>query len=310
MTAPPPPGWYPDQQDPRYVRWWDGRGWSHQVQPAQPQPPQPPQAPPQPPPHAQPQPHNAFPQQPHAQPHHPQHPHPHNGDANDLEFAVGGTGTASQIQQQAQRGTNAGPVSGGGGTLFTEPVLVVNQKAKLIEMANEYAIYDQHGRPLGSVVQVGQSGAQKALRMLTKADAMMTTRLEIRDTSGRPVLHMTRPATLWKSTVEIVRGDGAPVGSIRQENAFGKVRFAFEVGGQRVGSIFKRKMIGWDFGITDGYDREIANITKTFEGVAKAMFSTADNYVVHINQRLNDPLASMVVASALTVDTVVNQQQS
>src|SRR3546814_11889722 len=30
----------------------------------------------------------------------------------------------------------------GGGTIFTEPVLVVNQKAKLIEVNNEYAIYD------------------------------------------------------------------------------------------------------------------------------------------------------------------------
>ena len=31
----------------------------------------------------------------------------------------------------------------GGGTVFTEPILVVNQKAKLIEVNNEYAISDQ-----------------------------------------------------------------------------------------------------------------------------------------------------------------------
>src|SRR6478735_8853442 len=31
----------------------------------------------------------------------------------------------------------------GGGTLFNEPVLVVNQKAKFMEVNNEYAIYDQ-----------------------------------------------------------------------------------------------------------------------------------------------------------------------
>src|SRR5262245_53728880 len=34
------------------------------------------------------------------------------------------------------------PTHQGGGTLFTEPVLVVNQKAKLIEINNEYAICD------------------------------------------------------------------------------------------------------------------------------------------------------------------------
>jgi uncharacterized protein YxjI len=237
-------------------------------------------------------------------------PQQYRGDAHDFEPAVGGTGDAGQVPRQAQRGTGvAGPVSGGGGTLFTEPVLVVNQKAKIIETANEYAVHDQHGRLLGSVVQIGQSGVQKALRVLTKMDAIMTTQLEIRDASGRPMLRMTRPATLWKSTVEVVRADGAPVGVIRQENAFGRVRFAFEVQGQRLGGIVAKNLRAWNFVISDAHDQEIGKITKTFEGFAKAMFTTADNYVVQLHRPLNDPLASMVVTSALTVDTVMKQAQ-
>ena len=54
---------------------------------------------------------------------------------------------------------------------------------------------------------------------------------------------------------------------------------------------------------------EIARITKTWEGFAKTMFTTADNYVVQIHRQLQDPLASMVVASALTVDTALKQDQ-
>lgn len=274
MNAPPPPAWYPDQADPRFVRWWDGQQWTQHVRPAPAQ---------QPPPDDR-------------------------GDAHDLELSVGGTGTPDQVQQQVHRG--GGPVAGGGGTLFSEPVLVVNQKAKLVEMANEYAVHDQHGRQLGSVVQVGQSGLQKAMRLLTKVDSLMTTKLEIRDARGTPVLRMTRPATLWKSTVQVERADGAQIGAIRQENAFGKVRFAFESGGQRVGGILAQNLRAWDFVINDAHEAEIGRITKTFEGVAKAMFSTADNYVLRLNRPLVDPLASMVVASALTVDTVMKQQQS
>ena len=33
----------------------------------------------------------------------------------------------------------------GGGSIFTEPVLVVNQKAKLIELKNQYSVFDQNG---------------------------------------------------------------------------------------------------------------------------------------------------------------------
>ncbi len=238
----------------------------------------------------------------------PQHPHAPRGDAHEAELAVGGTGSPDQIQQQVQRETG-GPVAGGGGTLFTEPVLVINQKAKLIEMANEYAVYDQHGRQLGSVVQVGQSGLQKALRVLSKLDALMTTKLEIRDAYGRPVLRMTRPGTMWKSKVHIERGDGMPIGEIRQENILGKARFAFEVGGQPVGALLAQNLRAWDFVVNDAQEQQIGTISKTFAGVAKAMFSTADNYVLQLHRPLTDPLASMVVASALTIDTVINQQQ-
>jgi hypothetical protein len=31
--AGPPPGWYPDQQNPQQVRWWDGQVWTGHVQP-------------------------------------------------------------------------------------------------------------------------------------------------------------------------------------------------------------------------------------------------------------------------------------
>lgn len=37
------------------------------------------------------------------------------------------------------------------------------------------------------------------------------------------------------------------------------------------------------------------------------MFTTADNYAVQVHRQLADPLASLVVASALTVDTALEQ---
>jgi hypothetical protein len=42
---------------------------------------------------------------------------------------------------------------------------------------------------------------------------------------------------------------------------------------------------------------------------ARTLFTTADNYVVHVHFRLPEPLASMVIASALTVDTALKQDE-
>ena len=66
---------------------------------------------------------------------------------------------------------------------------------------------------------------------------------------------------------------------------------------------------GWSSGSISKMRKlnEIARITKTFEGVAKTLFTTADNYVVQIHTRLPQPLNALVVASALSVDTALKQ---
>ncbi len=227
-------------------------------------------------------------------------------DASPWELSVDGPPDPDRIRRQ-QRAAGVGQTGPGGGTLFTEPVLVVNQRVKLIEMANEYAVFDQHGRQIGAVVQVGQSALKKAMRFLGSYDQFFTHRLEVRDPHGHVVLRLTRPAKFVKSRMVVERGDGSPVGEIRQENAIGKIRFAFEVNGQRVGGIQAENWRAWNFAITDHTGAEVARITKTFEGLAKTMFTTADNYVLQIHRQLPDPLLSLVVASALTVDTALKQ---
>ena len=54
---------------------------------------------------------------------------------------------------------------------------------------------------------------------------------------------------------------------------------------------------------------EVARVTKTWEGLAKTMFTTADNYVVQIHRPLQGPLQALVVAAAVSVDTALKQDQ-
>ncbi|WP_407548570.1 phospholipid scramblase-related protein [Streptomyces sp. Pv4-95] len=211
------------------------------------------------------------------------------------------------VPQQTQQPAGAAPGGPGGGSLFTEPVLVVNQKAKLIEVTNEYGVFDQHGNALGAVVQVGQSTAKKVLRVVSSLDQYMTHKLEIRDAYGQPQLVLTRPAKIIKSKVIVERPDGQPVGEIVQQNAIGKINFAIMVNGRQIGAIKAENWRAWNFAIVDHTDAEVARITKTWEGLAKTMFTTADNYVLQIHRQLPDPLLSLVVATALTVDTALKQ---
>lgn len=213
--------------------------------------------------------------------------------------------TEKVVRDVARAGAQAtGP---GGGTIFTEPVLVVNQKAKLIEVNNEYAVYDGSGNQIGAVRQVGQSMAKKVLRVIGDVDQFLTHKLQVVDMAGNVLLAITRPAKIMKSRVLITDGAGREIGAVVQQNMIGKINFALEAGGATVGSINAENWRAWNFAIRDHTGTEVARITKTWEGVAKTMFTTADNYVVQIHRPLDEPLRSLVVAAAVSVDTALKQ---
>ncbi|GGX91580.1 phospholipid scramblase-related protein [Streptomyces anandii] len=264
-----PAGWYPDPHGAaETLRYWDGSQWTEHT-------------------HAGRQPQGA----PQMAPQIPAQP----------------AGPDARVQRQVQQQAGVATSGPGGGTLFSEPVLVVNQKAKLIELTNEYKVFDQNGNQIGSVTEVGQNALKKILRFVSSLDQFMTHKLEIRDNHGQPLLVLTRPAKIFKSRVVVSRPDGSQVGEIVQKNVFGKINFAMNANGQQVGAIKAENWRAWNFAIVDHADNEVARITKTWEGLAKTMFTTADNYVLQIHYQLPEPLLSLVVATALTVDTALKQ---
>ena len=276
-----PAAWHPDPMARHQLRYWDGKVWTDHVSDNGVQGTDPVQ--------------------------------PRGLDKLDAALTVGNEGDAAKIQQQLHgesryRSAKVGDAAFvGGGTIFTEPILVVNQKAKLIELKNEYGIFDGNGTRLGTVSEVGQSAAKKAVRLLTSFDQFLTHRLEVTDASGQVVLRITRPAKVMKSTVIVSDGADREIGRIVQDNVFGKIHFTLQAGGHTYGSIKAENWRAWNFRIEDHTGQEVARITKTFEGVAKTLFTTADNYVVQVHAAIPQPLSSLVIASAVSVDTALKQ---
>lgn len=191
--------------------------------------------------------------------------------------------------------------------LFQQRVLVVSQKAKLIEITNQYSVLDADGNIVGYVNQVGQSKAKKLLRLVSSVDQFLTHHFDITDATGAVVMSITRPAKVFKSTVLVNDSAGVELGRIVQENVFGKIHFALEVGGLKVGAIKAENWRAWNFAIENADGREVARITKKFTGLAREVFTTADSYAVEIHDNLSQPLHSLVIASALSIDTALKQ---
>ncbi len=186
--------------------------------------------------------------------------------------------------------------------------IVINQKAKIIELNNEFMIRDTDGNQIGVIRQEGQSTLKKVARFVSSLDQFMTHTLAAYDAAGTKVLELTRPRKVMKSRLIVQDGNGTEVGEIRQQNVFGKIRFGLhDTAGNKVGEIQAENWRAWNFAIVDATGAEVGRITKTWEGLAKTLFTTADDYLLDLSPGLTGALRVLAFASAVGVDTALKQ---
>ena len=195
--------------------------------------------------------------------------------------------------------------------LLDHDVLVFSQKAKVVEMTDEYRIFDDAGNEIGTIREIGQSATKKALRLFSGVDQFLTHKLGVFDADGQLVLMLERPAKLMKSTIKISDGEGTERGAILQDNVVGPKHFALVGGrGDRIGSIDGENWISWDFAIHDSTGAEVGRITKEWAGILKEGYTTADDYLLQIEAEVSPDLRLLMFASAAGVDLALKQDDT
>lgn len=195
--------------------------------------------------------------------------------------------------------------------MLTEDVLVISQKAKLIETMNEYEVFDRAGAPIGTIRELEQSMTMRAVRLFSDIDQFLTHKLGVFDADGQAVCTLFRPAKLMKSTITIADAAGSERGAILQDNVMGKKHFTLiDASGQKIGSIDAENWRSWDFAIHDAAGAEAGRVTKKWNGVLKEGYTTADTYVLEIESEVSDDLRLLMVASAAGLDVALKQDDT
>jgi uncharacterized protein YxjI len=195
--------------------------------------------------------------------------------------------------------------------LLERDVLVISQKAKLIEMTNEYRILDPKGDEVGEIREEGQSKTKKLVRLVADVDQFLTHRLSVYEADGSKLLEIVRPAKIFRSTLLIRDANGADRGAIRQDNIVGKKRFALRgPGDASIRSIDAENWRSWDFVVQDADGQQVARVTKKWAGLLREGFTTADHYVLQITGPTSPDLRFALVASAAALDTALKQDDT
>jgi uncharacterized protein YxjI len=185
--------------------------------------------------------------------------------------------------------------------------LVVEQKTKLLELRNEYRVFDETGTRVGSITQVGQGLVTLLARIGTDWDVALPVKLELREADGRPVLTLHKP--WFRMIVMVSRPGGTPVGSVRKRVRLGKARFTLQdVSRAAVGEVSAQNWRARDFVVSDASGQRVARVTKTWGGLAREVFTDADTYVIELEPHAQDPVRSLAAAAALGIDLVMKQK--
>ncbi|WP_231916871.1 phospholipid scramblase-related protein [Nocardioides scoriae] len=179
--------------------------------------------------------------------------------------------------------------------ILSEPVLVINQKGKLVELRAEYAIYDRNGLQVAAV-----------------RGKRLSSRMQVVDMEGRPLFDLRRESNLLTSKVVVADEYGGKTGRIVPSMNPNKKdrRFKLEDAGNKlIGAVHSDdRGRHRDFHVQDTGGSVVARITKTRASLAKELFTKGDNYVVEFPGHVTGPLRLLSIAAALVVDTAFHQR--
>lgn len=193
-------------------------------------------------------------------------------------------------------------------TPLRHDVIVVEQVRKFFELRNQYGLFATDGQRIGAIEQVEQSPLQFLARIFSDLDVALPTTLAVEDDQGRPVLRLHKPWFRW--AIDVYRADGTRLGTITKRLRLGKARFELRgPDGAELGEVRARNWRARDFAIIDVRGGQVANVTKQWRGLVTEAFTDADSYVVDLGGS-EEPLRSLALAAALSVDVIMKQKDT
>lgn len=191
---------------------------------------------------------------------------------------------------------------------LNQNLFFVKEHVGMFKAANNYDIHDPESQEMLMTCREEKLGfITKALRF-TDYKRMTPFEVEVKTVSGDPVLTVKRGVSLFVSTVQVFNENNELVGKFKQK--------FFSIGGKfnvldtedNVLCTLKGKWTSWDFRFMRG-EEQLASVTKKWAGLGKELFTSADNYILKIEESVpqDDPIRILIMAAVLCIDMVLKE---
>ena len=190
--------------------------------------------------------------------------------------------------------------------MFDRKAFLVKERVGFLKLSDTYDIFDP---ATGAQIGIAREQVGPLLHVLRFLihKRLLPTVVEVREREGGPVLLSIRRSPMSHVTVRDQAG--------RELGRFKSKLFALRAGfrvfdaSERQVAEIKGDWKGWNFRFLTAEGAELGTVTKQWAGLGKELFTSADNYVIALDERLPvaPEAAALLLAAGLAIDTVYSE---
>ena len=184
----------------------------------------------------------------------------------------------------------------------------VKELVGMFKAANNYDIFDPESNQKIIECREPNLGLFTKIFRFTDYKRMTPFEVVVRTPDGGNILSVKRGFSLIQSSVQVFDETDKLVGTFKQK--------LFSIGGKfdvldtqdKVICTLSGKWTSWDFRFSQG-EIELASVTKKWSGIGKELFTSADNYMLIINDSVatTDPTRILIMAAVICIDMVMKE---
>jgi len=192
--------------------------------------------------------------------------------------------------------------------ILNRNLFFVKEHVGMFKAANNYDILDPNNQELIMTCREENLGGFTKILRFTDYKRMTPFEIEIKTQTGENVLTVKRGVSIFLSKVEVLDQNNKLVGSFKQK--FFSIGGKFDVldTNDNVLCRLKGKWTSWDFKFLND-KMEYAHVSKKWSGFGKELFTSADNYMLSINEKVekDDPIRLLILAAVMCIDMVLKE---
>ena len=192
--------------------------------------------------------------------------------------------------------------------ILNQNLFLVKEHIGIFKAANNYDIYSPDSNQIIMNCREKNLGFFTKIFRFTDYKRMTPFNVEITTTSGERLVSVRRGIAVFRSTVEVLDEKDRLIGTFKQK--FFSIGGKFEIldKNERPVATLQGKWTGWDFKFSHE-NKPLAQVSKKWAGIGKEFFTSADNYVLHIeeNVAVDSPLRQLILAAVMCIDMVLKE---